>query len=440
MPTWAIVVAILVALRVLSIVVVLNSGIEDKHSILGGDARRYEAILATHGTPYRDFEVEYPPVTLGLVRLIGAGIDVSGIDPAVGEFDGDLGLLTRLAVVQLGFELGAAALLAWAWNRRTGIAYLILGTPFLLFPFPYVRIDLFAVFLAVLALSLVRKGMDRTGGVALGVAALAKLWPLVLAPLLIVTEKRRSLVVVGDHDGGRRRAVARVLRTGRPRTSRHVPRVEGLADREHPRRLLPHGRSRGEPRRTRRVAHGRRSPVDREAAVAPTRARQRGSGVVVGASASSPQRRHEDEWAVWGLAPLASILGLLVFSTIISPQYVLWFVPFVAIIAARGERLISGIYLVTAVLTTFILATIHGQIEGRLYATLPIVGRNFCLIAMLAISLYRLSPWNQRQTSRQPPNWLVKPALYDGFHQPVRVRRCAITTSPCGGTRGRGRW
>ena len=121
-------------------------------------------------------------------------IDVSRIDPAVGEFDGDLGLLTRLAVVQLGFELGTAALLAWAWSRRAGIAYLILGTPFLLFPFPYVRIDLFSVFLAVLALSLVRKGMDRTGGVALGVAALAKLWPLVLAPLLIVTDRRRSLV------------------------------------------------------------------------------------------------------------------------------------------------------------------------------------------------------------------------------------------------------
>ena len=79
----------------------------------------------------------------------------------------------------------------------------------------------------------------------------------------------------------------------------------------------------------------------------------------------------------------------------------LWFVPFVAIIAARGERLISGIYLVTALLTTFILATIHGQIEGQLYATLPIVARNFCLIAMLAISLYRLSPWSGRITARR---------------------------------------
>ena len=243
-PTWAIVVAILVVVRVISIVLLLNSGVEDKHSILGGDARRYEAILATHGTPYRDFEVEYPPVTLGLVRLLGSGIDVSGIDPVAGEFDGDLGLLTRLAVVQLGFELGAAALLAWAWNRRTGIAYLILGTPFLFFPFPYVRIDLFSVFLAVLALSLMRKGLDRTGGVALAVAALAKLWPLVLGTAARHHRQASVARVVGDHHGGRRGAVARVLRPVGLRSGRNVPWFEGLADREHSRRLLPHGRPR----------------------------------------------------------------------------------------------------------------------------------------------------------------------------------------------------
>jgi hypothetical protein len=100
----------------------------------------------------------------------------------------------------------------------------------------------------------------------------------------------------------------------------------------------------------------------------------------------------DDEWATWALAPLASVLGLLVFSTIISPQYLLWLVPFVAIIAARGERLITGIYLAVACLTTFVLATIHGQIEGRLYATLPIVARNAGLVAMLAFTMWKLAP------------------------------------------------
>src|SRR5262245_48254930 len=135
-PTWAIVVAILIAIRLVAIVAVLNSGVEDKHSILGGDARRYEAIVSSRGTPYRDFEVEYPPVSLGLIRVLATGIDVGHPDLS-GEFDGDLGLLSRLAALQLALELGIAALLAWAWNRRTAVAYLLLGTPFVLFPFPY---------------------------------------------------------------------------------------------------------------------------------------------------------------------------------------------------------------------------------------------------------------------------------------------------------------
>jgi hypothetical protein len=102
------------------------------------------------------------------------------------------------------------------------------------------------------------------------------------------------------------------------------------------------------------------------------------------------------------MAPLAAILGLLVFSTIVSPQYVLWFVPFVAVLAARGERLLTGLYLATALLTTMILATIHGQIEGALYATVPIIVRNGCLVAMLAIALVRLSPRHRGSEPSEP--------------------------------------
>ncbi len=396
-PTWMIVVAVLVVVRVIAIVLLLNSGIEDKHSILGGDARRYEAILASHGTPYRDFEVEYPPVTLGLIRLVGIGTDVSAIDPASSEFDGDLGMLTRLAVLQLGFELGAAALLAWAWNRRTAIAYLVLGTPFVFFPFPYVRIDLFAVFLAVLALSLVRKGFERTGGVALGVAVLAKLWPVVVAPVLVVLGKRRSLIssaitlAIGialwlAFFGPAGFAQVATFRGSKGWQIESIPGVFfHMAD---------HGASHVEQGAWRT---GAQVPLLVKPLL-PALALANAACAWWWARARHLGRADDDEWATWALAPLASILGLLVFSTIVSPQYVLWFVPFVAILAARGDRLITGIYLVTAILTTFILSTIHGQIEGRLYATLPIVVRNFCLVAMLAVSLWRLSPWSQSQS------------------------------------------
>jgi hypothetical protein len=400
-PRWAIVVAVLVAVRLIAIVLLLNSGVEDKHSILGGDARRYEAILASHGTPYRDFEVEYPPVTLGLVHLVGMGTDVSGIDPTSSEFDGDLGMLTRLAVLQLAFELGAAALLAWGWNRRTGIAYLVLGTPFLFFPFPYVRIDLFTVFVAVLALSLVRKGFDRAGGVALGVAVLAKLWPIVVVPVVLVTDKRRSLLwwlitsAVGlalwlAFFGPAGFAQVATFRGSKGWQIESIPGVFfHMAD---------HGASHVEQGAWRT---GAQVPLVVKPLL-PLLALGNAALAWWWARARHVRRTDDDEWAVWGLAPLASILGLLVFSTIISPQYVLWFVPFVAILAARGDRLITGLYLVTAILTTFILSSIHGQIEGQLYATVPIVIRNFCLIAMLAVALWRLSPRSQASPTANP--------------------------------------
>jgi hypothetical protein len=390
-PGWVVLVVALVAVRVVGIVVLLGSGVEDRHSILGGDARRYEAILSTPGTPYRDFDVEYPPVTLGLLELLGVGVDHAAPDPESGEFDGNLSFLARVAISQLALELAAAGLLAWAWNRRTGIAYLVLGTPFVFFPFPYARTDLLGVFLAVLALSLVRRHHDRSGGAALGVAVLAKLWPVVLAPLMVVLGLRRSIwawaltLLVG---AGLWLAFFGPAGFGQVATFRGSKgwQIESLPGVFF--HITDPGGSHVEGGAWRTAAH------------VPLLVKPLLPALALGNAALAWWwawiRHHrspsDDEWATWALAPLASILGLLVFSTIISPQYLLWFVPFVAIIAARGDRLITGIYVVAACLTTFILATIHGQIEGRLYATLPIVARNACLVAMLAITLWKLAP------------------------------------------------
>ena len=374
-----IVVVILVAVRILAIVLLLGSGVEDEHSILGGDARRYEAILDSQGTPYRDFEVEYPPVTLGLIHLLGGGDGV--VDET--QFHENLPLLVRLSIVQLGLELAIAALIAWGWNRRTGIAYLILGTPFLFFPFPYVRIDLFTVFLAVLGLTLVRKGLDRVGGVGLAVATLAKLWPIVVVPLLSswtsadpwrawITTMVVGVVLWFAFFGPEGFAQIATFRGSKGWQIESIPGVFfHMAD--QPASHVEQG-------------------AWRTGADVPLLVKPMLPALALATTALAwwwARLRHvhrpaDDEWAAWSLAPMASIIGLLVFSTIISPQYVLWFVPFVAVIAARGERLITGLYLVTALLTTFILATIHGQIEGELYATLPIIVRNGCLIAMLA--------------------------------------------------------
>ena len=99
----------------------------------------------------------------------------------------------RLMWSQLVVDLAIAAIVAWAWGRRAGIAYLVIGLPFLLYPFIYLRLDLLSVFLAVLGIALVRRRHQYAGGATLAIACFAKLWPVVLLPMLIVRRAWRAL-------------------------------------------------------------------------------------------------------------------------------------------------------------------------------------------------------------------------------------------------------
>ncbi|MGZ4708346.1 MAG: hypothetical protein ACXWBN_06360, partial [Acidimicrobiales bacterium] len=152
---WALV-AVLIVLRIAAAGYLVLSHTDREENILGGDAGRYHEIAETDRTPYRDFDVEYPPAALALIEL------TNGSDRA--------GTIERLVASQLILDFAVAALLVWAWDRRTALTYLVLSTPLLAFPFLYMRIDLLSVFLALLGLALVRKGWDKAGGASLAVA------------------------------------------------------------------------------------------------------------------------------------------------------------------------------------------------------------------------------------------------------------------------------
>ena len=92
-----------------------------RYRILPGDARRFYKIASEDGRPYRDFEVEYPPVMVAAIDAIDGGSVRS--------------TTVRLMWSQLVVDLAIAAVVAWAWGRRAGIAYLLIGLPFLLYPF-----------------------------------------------------------------------------------------------------------------------------------------------------------------------------------------------------------------------------------------------------------------------------------------------------------------
>jgi hypothetical protein len=138
---------------------------------------RFTEIAATEGRPYRDFPVEYPPVSL------------AAIEAAAGPNGNETG--AQLVWIILLCDLATVAALWFGWGPKTAVAYLFLTAPLL--GFLYTTIDLIAVALAVGALALVVRGRDRLGGVAFAAAILAKVWPLVLVPVLVLERKRRAL-------------------------------------------------------------------------------------------------------------------------------------------------------------------------------------------------------------------------------------------------------
>jgi hypothetical protein len=369
---WApwILVGGLVLARIVSIVVLLSTGVADDFSILGGDVRRYAEYFGG-GTPYRDFPVEYPPLALGLAWLVDR--------PSVWQN------IALLAATQLVIELLITTVLWRTWGRRVGIAYLILGTPMVFFPFPYVRIDLLSVLLAVCGVALARTRRPVAGGAVLAAAVFAKVWPVVLMPALLLRRQWRGVVawavtgIVG--------LVAWVAWAGAEAVEQVATfrGAKGWQIESFPGVVLhmldPEGS---------RVEQG----AWRTAAEVP------GWSKVVMALAvaavfvmawrwAAMARASRRELAIDALAPLAVILAMLVFAPILSPQYVLWFLPFAAIVAVR-DRLVGGLALAVTALSTFILASIHAQTEGALWATVPILVRNALLVALGVVALVRL--------------------------------------------------
>src|SRR5438105_8918600 len=144
----AILLAVRFSLLVLTEVGTQSKGIleEGSKSTILADASRYQRIVRSPGIPYKNFEVEYPPVGLGAIEAVGRGSIAS----------------TRTILGLVGFALDGVTVLVLlsGWGEGVAIAYLVLGTSLALFA--YYRIDFLAVALSVLAIDLMRRGKDRS--------------------------------------------------------------------------------------------------------------------------------------------------------------------------------------------------------------------------------------------------------------------------------------
>ncbi len=392
---WALV-AVLVGIRLLALGVVLNSGQEQDDSILGGDARRYTQMATSVGKPYVDYEIEYPPLVLGSIRLI--------VDP-----DDKMTTLIRLGLSQLALDLATAAALWWGFGRRVLLTYLLLGAAFLPYPLPYMRLDLLSVFLASLGWALLRRRRETAGGGLLALSVFAKVWPLAVAPLLLVERRRRATVAfIATGAAG---ALAWGLWSGfggmvqvvsfRGATGWQVESLPGNVL-----QIMDHTRTHFESGAWRiGTMPGFSRPLFGLLSIGFTAVAWWWVRPAVLASAASPGPDEARLEAVrFGVAPLVAVTAFLVFSSIISPQYMLWLLPYAAVAASHApRRYFAPVFLVNG-LSALGLAVIHGQFDGAWWATVPVLARNLLLVWLLVVAMADLRPARRtvRPSARHP--------------------------------------
>jgi Glycosyltransferase family 87 len=369
---FLVLVALLVALRVVVVPIALASDATapSRYRILPGDARRYHAIARYEGQPYRDFAVEYPPVMVAAIEALDGGSFRS--------------MTVRLMWSQLVVDLAIAAVVAWAWGRRAGVAYLVIGLPFLLYPFIYLRLDLLSVFLAVLGIALVRRRHQYVGGAALAIACFAKLWPVVLVPVLVV---RRAWRALGAFVGVGAAGTAAWVAWGGLDGPVQVLTFRGAKGWEFESTVGALVRSVGGV--TPHIERGAWRVGEVTGFVSGLLVLALAAGVAA-AWLLAARAKPRGTAVLDGLAPMAAITVFLVLSPLLSPQFLVWMLPFVAIAAAHGERLVSRLAFVVFGLSVALLALLPELIHGSGLAIFVLALRNAVLIALLAALATRL--------------------------------------------------
>lgn len=374
-----------VRIAVVPIALASDATAPSRYRILPGDARRFYKIASQDGRPYRDFEVEYPPVMVAAIEAIDGGTVRS--------------TTVRLMWSQLVIDLAIAAVVAWAWGRRAGIAYLLIGLPFLLYPFIYLRLDLLSVFLAVLGIALVRRRHQYGGGAVLAIACFAKLWPVVLVPVLIVRRAWRALaafVVVGAA------GTAAWVAWGGIDGPKQVLTFRGAKGWEFESTVGALVRSVGGA--TPHIERGAWRVGEVPALVNGVLVVALLAGVAM-AWVLASRAKPRGTAVLDGLAPMAAITVFLVFSPLLSPQFLLWLLPFAAIAAAHGERLVTGLVFLVFALSTALLALLPELIHGGTFALFVLISRNAILIALLAalaIRLMQSTGWRRAPSQLEP--------------------------------------
>jgi glycosyl transferase family 87 len=307
-------------------------------SDVGGYQEHANAIRAGQ-VPYRDFPFEYPPAALPPM-LLPAYMSWS-YATSFAVLMGVCGAACIAAARSALSAVGAGTARTWAVLLAIGVAPLVLGSLF------DTRFDLWPTLLAVGALAALVGERPVLSGALLGLGFAAKLWPAVLLPLALVHLWRRK---------GRAAALAHLAAFVAVAAACFLPfaiiapdglhamfadqlgrplQVESLGA-----AVLMAGEHLGMHPLATINSHGAQALSGHGAGLAANLSTVLEIGAVVAVWIVFARRRDPDGEAVL-LAAAAAVAALIAFDKVLSPQYLIWLVPFVFLV--RGERgLLAG--------------------------------------------------------------------------------------------------
>lgn len=346
----------LVALRIVVVVTVIVGIPHYPDSA----AHRFYDIAHHPGVPWRDTPVEYAIGDYIVIRAVGWG---------------SLALARiLLAVVAFTADLVAWRAVARGWGREPAIRYLWLGAPLLIFI--YRRADLVPVALAALALAWARRDRERAGGIALGVAALSKIWPLVVAPTLALERRWRATWTAAIAFGA---GLVAWIAIGGFGALQQVGTFRGSTGWEI-------GSTIGVPVWAITGQHRFEEGANRAGTIPPGAPEFLLALALLTVTLIWLLARHRDEQPA-GVPAMAAVAALLVCSPVFSPQYVAWLLPWAAVAGGDGRRwtwLGAAPVIITGALVTIWYVDIN---LGPGWNQLVLAARNLSVLVIVVVYL-----------------------------------------------------
>jgi glycosyl transferase family 87 len=337
-----------------------------------GDFDRYYEIASSPGRPYVDYQVEHP---IGTLLLFKALARLPGGRASFGRGVVALDILGDVLIVSL---------LVWSCGVTAAACYAASILPVLGLLFN--RVDAWSTAAATAATASWRRNRAWLPGVALGVGAAFKLWPLVLVPLLVVPRGRGAPV------RARRPAVVAFLVV--------LAALGGLA-------LAIAGGSSVLDVITFRGARGWQieSVVGNLVQLSGSQTLRLESGAWRVGSTSGPiaiamflTAAPICIWSTWrgartgrvGTGWLAAVSSLLVLAPLLSAQYVIWLTPAAGLAWTEGDRR-SGLLASAAVILTQTFYAMYDDLTAyRTPVLLLVLLRNVVLVALAVTAIGRL--------------------------------------------------